>query len=347
MSAHRRHEVAQGFPPPLANQSSELRRGTPKRRWREGGSPAFAAIASLKACATFSATPVTLLLIAAPAIAQLTGAPVPGFKREIGQPASSIPAPLREIGFDQNIGELVPLDVPLRDEAGAAVKLGDYFGRRPVVMVFAYYDCPMLCTLSINGLASALNVLSLDAGRDFDIVIVSFNPRDTPAAAAAKKASYLTRYKRAGAEAGWHFLSGERASIDRLTKSAGFRYAWDDATQQFAHPSGVIVVTPEGRLARYLFGIEYGPRDLRFALVEASAGKVGSRVDSLLLYCYHYDPITGRYGLAIMRAIRLAGAVTVLALGTFIVVTIRRERVGADPRVRPGPTLGSAPTTRF
>jgi protein SCO1 len=297
------------------------------------------AIAALKRCATT----ITLLLMAAPAHAQMTGAPAPGFKREIGQPASAIPAPLREIGFDQNIGALVPLNVPLHDESGAAVALGDYFGRRPVVMVFAYYDCPMLCTLSINGLASALNVLSLDAGRDFDIVIVSFNPRDTPAAAAAKKATYLSRYKRPGAEAGWHFLTGDRESIGRLTKAAGFRYTWDGATQQFAHPSGVIVVTPEGRLARYLFGIEYGPRDLRFALVEASAGTVGSRVDSLLLYCYHYDPVTGRYGLAIMRAIRLAGAATVLALGAFILVALRRERVRADPRVRPGPAHGSAP----
>jgi len=264
----------------------------------------------------------------------MTGAPAPGFKREVGQPASAIPAPLREIGFDQNIGDLVPLDAPFRDEAGAAVRLGDYFGRRPVVMVFAYYDCPMLCTLSINGLASALNILSLDAGRDFDVVIVSFNPRDTPATATAKKAAYLSRYKRAGAEAGWHFLSGDRESIDRVTKAAGFRYTWDEATKQFAHPAGVMVLTPEGRLARYLFGIEYGPRDLRFALVEASAGKLGSRIDSLLLYCYHYDPITGRYGLAVMRAIRLTGAATVLALGAFIVVMVRRDRRIPNPETR-------------
>ena len=273
--------------------------------------------------------------------AQMTGAPAPGFKREIGQPASAIPAPLREIGFDQNIGDLVPLDAPFRDEAGAMVRLGDYFGRRPVVMVFAYYDCPMLCTLSINGLASALNILSLDAGRDFEVVIVSFNPHDTPATATAKKATYLSRYKRPGAEAGWHFLSGDRASIDRVTKAAGFRYTWDEATKQFAHPAGVMVLTPEGRLARYLFGIEYGPRDLRFALVEASAGTLGSRIDSLLLYCYHYDPITGRYGLAIMRAIRLTGAATVLALGTFIMIMIRRDRGARAPG-----TQHSAPSTR-
>src|SRR5436309_1383127 len=184
----------------------------------------------------------------------------------------------------------------------------------------------MLCTIVVNGLSSALGVLSLDPGRDFEIVTVSFNPRDTPAAAAAKKAVYLERYKRPGAAEGWHFLTGDQPSIDRLTKAAGFRYAWDAGTQQFAHPSGVIVLTPDGRLARYLFGVEYGPRDLRFALVEASAGKAGSPVDSLLLYCYHYDPMTGRYGPAIMRAMRLAGATTVFALAAFIVVMVRREK---------------------
>jgi protein SCO1 len=281
--------------------------------------------------------------------AQMTGAPAAGYKREPGMTASTMPAPLREIGFDQNIGELVPRDVPFTDEHGRRVQLGDYFVKRPVVMVFAYYDCPMLCTQVINGLSSALNVLSLAPHDDFEIVTVSFNPDDTPAAAAKKKAVYLERYTRKGAaglDAGWHFLTGDQHSIDRLTKAAGFRYVWDDKTKQFAHPTGIIVLTPEGRLARYLFGIEYGPRDLRFALVEASAGNVGTPADALLLYCYHYDPMTGRYGLAVMRTLRLAGAATVLALVAFIVVMVRRERVGADPRVRPGPTRGSAPTTK-
>jgi len=258
--------------------------------------------------------------------AQMTGAPVPGYKREPGMVASAVPAPLRAIGFDQNLNERVPLDTVFTDEAGRTVRLGDYFGRRPVVMVFAYYDCPMLCTQVINGLASALNVISLTAGREFEIVTVSFNPQDTPASASIKKALYLERYKRPGAADAWHFLTGDQRSIDRLTKAAGFRYAWDADTKQFAHPTGVIVLTPDGRLARYLFGIEYGPRDLRFAVVEASAGRIGSAVDSLLLYCYHYDPMTGRYGFVIMRAMRLAGAATVLALGGFIAVMLRRER---------------------
>ena len=275
------------------------------------------------------------------AAAQMTGTPAPGYKRDAGLPAAAVPVPLREIGFDQNIGAAVPLDVPFRNERGEAVRLGDYFGGKPVVMVFAYYECPMLCTLAINGLASALDILTLDAGRDFEVVIVSFDPRDTPAAATAKKTSYLSRYQRPGADAGWHFLTGDREAIDRVTKAAGFRYAWDQDTKQWAHPAGVIVLTPEGRLARYLFGIEYGPRDLRFALVEASAGKLGSRVDSLLLYCYHYDPMTGRYGLAIMRAIRLAGTATVLALVTFIAVMIRRDRGARAPS-----TKHAAPSTR-
>ena len=264
--------------------------------------------------------------------AQMATAPsAAGFKREAGVPSSQLPQALREIGFDQNLDQPVPLDTAFRDETGATVRLGDYFGKRPVVLVFAYYDCPMLCTLVINGLASALDLLSLEPGKDFEIVTVSFNPRDTPAMAAAKKAGYIQRYKRASAARSWHFLTGDQPSIDRLTKAAGFRYAWDAGTKQFAHPSGVIVLTPDGRLARYLFGIEYGPRDLRFALIEASAGNVGSPVDTLLLYCYHYDPMNGRYGLVIMQVMRLAGAATVLALGTFILVMVRRER---EPRTR-------------
>jgi protein SCO1/2 len=179
--------------------------------------------------------------------------------------------------------------------------------------------------------------MSLEPGQDFEIVTVSFNPRDTPPVAAAKKAFYLERYRRAGAGAGWHFLTGDEPQIERLTKAAGFRYAYDADTKQFAHPSGVIVLTPAGRLAKYLFGIEYGPRDLRLAIVEASAGKIGTPVDSLLLYCYHYDPMTGRYGLAIMRTIRVAGAATVFLIGAFIVVMVRRERRGGPRTSHPAP----------
>jgi protein SCO1/2 len=173
-------------------------------------------------------------------------------------------------------------------------------------------------------------VLALDAGTDFELVMVSFDPRETPALAAAKKAEYLRRYDRPGAAGGWHFLTGSQPSIDRVTSAAGFRYTWDEPTKQFAHPAGIVVATPEGRLARYLFGLDYGPRDLRLALVEASEGRIGSAVDTALLYCYHYDPMTGRYGFVVMRALRIAGAATVLALGAFILLMVRRERLARE-----------------
>jgi len=272
-----------------------------------------------------------LILIAAPAFAQMGGTTAAGYKREPGTPASTMPAPLREIGFDQNIGDRLPLDTEVIDEQGRAVRIGSYFGTRPVILLFAYYSCPMLCTQVINGLASAVGVLSLKPGRDFDVIVVSFDPRDTPQTSAVKKAQYLDRYTASGADAATHFVTAAEPAIERLTKSAGFRYVWDKETQQFAHPTGVIVLTPDGRMARYLFGIEYGPRDLRLALVEASAGRVGNAVDTLLLYCYHYDPMTGRYGVAIMRTLRVAGASTVLALGAFVFVMFRREKQRQAP----------------
>jgi protein SCO1 len=258
--------------------------------------------------------------------AQMAGTPAAGYKREPGMPASAIPAPLREIGFDQHIGRRLPLDAPVRAEDGRVAPLAEYFGARPVVLVFAYYSCPMLCTQVVNGVATAVGVLSLEPARDFDVVVISIDPHDSPAAAAAKKTAYLERDRRPGASAGSHFLTADPPSIDRLTRAAGFRYVWDARTNQFAHPTGVIVVTPDGRLGRYLFGIDYGPRDLRLALVEASAGRVGTAVDSLLLYCYHYDPMTGRYGFLVMRALRAAGVATVLILAAFIVVMVRLER---------------------
>ena len=258
--------------------------------------------------------------------AQMTGSPVAGYKREPGMTSSAVPAALREIGFDQHIGGRLPLDTPIRNENGQTGPLSSYFGTRPVILVFAYYSCPMLCTQVINGLASAVGVLSLEPGRDFEVVTISFDPHDTTMTAAAKKASYLERYRHAGAARGSHFLTADPSSIERLTKAAGFRYVWDASTQQFAHPTGIIVVTPDGRLARYLFGIDYGPRDLRLALVEASAGRVGTAVDSLLLYCYHYDPMTGRYGLLVMRTLRIAAVGTVVSLTAFIALLIRLDR---------------------
>lgn len=237
-----------------------------------------------------------------------------------------LPPALREVGFDQHLGEQLPLDIELRDEAGRPVRLGQYFGQKPVVLSLVYYECPMLCTLTLNGLAGALRTLTFDAGKEFEIVTVSFEPKDTPALASAKKAAYLERYKRPGAEAGWHFLTGDAEQIARLTKATGFRYVWDERTRQYAHPGGLMVATPDGRLARYLYGVEFAPRDLRLALVEASAGKIGTTADSIVLFCYQYDPSTGRYSAAAMRVIRLGAAMTVLGLGAFVVVMLRREK---------------------
>jgi protein SCO1/2 len=276
-----------------------------------------------------------LAIVSTPLSAQMTGAPMAGYRREAAAPASAIPSPLREIGFEQRLDQPLPLDTTFSDEAGQQVQIGKFFGAKPGVLGFVYYDCPMLCGQIINALTSALRTMSLDAGRDFEVVLVSFDPRETPALAADKKASYLARYDRPGAAAGWHFLTGQPSSIERLTQAAGFKYTWDEPTKQFAHPAGLIIVTPDGRPARYLFGIEYGARDVRLALVEASEGRVGSPVDSFLLYCYHYDPMTGRYGFLVMRAIRIAGAATVLALGGFIVIMLRRDRNAAIRSPRP------------
>jgi protein SCO1/2 len=279
--------------------------------------------------------------------AQVTGAPLPGYRQQPGMTASTVPAPLREIGFDQNVDETLPLDAAFRDEQGRTVALADYFGQRPVVLAFVYYDCPMLCTQVLNAMTSTIGVLSLDAGRDFEIVLISIDPREGPAQAAEKKAMYLERYHRSTAAGGAHFLTGDEASIRRVAKAAGFRYAWDEPTKQYAHPAGIIVVTPDGRAARYLFGLEYSPRDLRFALLEASAGRVGSRVDVLLLYCFHYDPMTGSYGLVVMRVLRIFGVLTVVAIASFIALMTRRDgrTRGADLRAAPG-TQHLAPGTR-
>jgi protein SCO1/2 len=246
--------------------------------------------------------------------------------------AEERPAALREIGFDQHLGESVPLELPFRNEAGETIRLGDYFGKRPVVLSLNYYACPMLCTVTLNGLASALNIISMSAGKEFEVVTVSFDPQETAALASAKKKSYLERYKRPGAAEGWHFLTGDATSIAALTKAVGFRYVWDAETKQFAHPAGVLVLTPEGKIARYLYGIEYAPRDLRLAVVEASAGRIGTPVDQIILACYQYDPTTGKYGAAIMRMVRAAGVLTVVGLVGFIVLMLRREAAAARLR---------------
>ena len=273
------------------------------------------------------------VLHAAIALLALTGAAKDGLAQPggpasrgvAGLPASAMPQALRDVGFDQRLSESVPLDLPFRDENGRTVRLGEYFGSKPVVLALVYYGCPNLCTQVLNGLAGSLKALSLGAGKDFTVLAVSFDPKETPQLAAEKKQTYLERYGRPGAEQGWHLLTSDEASIHALTQAVGFRYVWDPAIGQFAHPAGVTVLTPGGVVARYFFGIEYAPRDLRLALVEASANRIGTPIDRILLYCYLYDPTTGKYGLIAMRLIRLGGIATVLALGMFIVVMWRRE----------------------
>jgi protein SCO1/2 len=262
------------------------------------------------------------VLLCAAASAQVLEPPPAGMI-----PADRVPPALKDVGIDQRLNTTLPLDTALKDESGRAVRLGDYFGKRPVVFALVYYNCPMLCTQVLNGLVSALGVVSLDAGRDFDVVAVSFDPRDTPKDAAAKKEAYVARYRRDGASLGWHFLTGDPAAIGRVTQAAGFRYRFDDDLGQFAHASAIMVATPEGRLSHYFYGIEYPPRDLRLALVEASAGKIGTPVDQILLYCFHYDPATGKYGAVIMRIVRLAGALTLLVVvGGIVLMSLRNRR---------------------
>ena len=252
----------------------------------------------------------------------------PGVMPDPTMPSNQVPAALSQVSFEQRLDEQLPLGLEFKDESGKTVKLGDYFGRRPVVLTFVYYECPMLCTEVLNGLESSLRVLTESIGKEFDVVTVSFDPKETPVLAAGKKKAYLERYKRPEAAQGWHFLTGEPASIEALTKAAGFSYSWDEASHQFAHPSGIVVATPTGRLSRYFFGIDYAPRDVKFALIESSNEKIGTLADRLLLYCYHYDPTTGNYGFVAMRAVRIGGAVTILALVGFVFVSLRRDSNG-------------------
>jgi protein SCO1/2 len=233
---------------------------------------------------------------------------------------------LRGVGIEQHLDEQLPLDSAFVDETGREVRLGDYFSDKPVVLALVYYKCPMLCTQVLNGFLKSSQGVPLRIGRDFQVVTVSFDPREGPALAAEKKRQYVRAYRRDGAAQGWHFLAGSQESIERLTRSIGFRYHYDPKSGQFAHASGIVIATPDGRLARYFYGIEYSPHDLRLGLVESSAGRIGSPVDQVLLLCYHYDPLTGQYGLAIAGALRLAGMLTVLGMGCFLVVMYRRER---------------------
>ncbi len=255
------------------------------------------------------------------------GSPLYGARPETGPPASGLPTALSEVGIEQKLDEQLPLDLVFRNETGAEVRLGDYFGKRPVVLALVYYECPMLCNQVLNGLVTALRVLAFKPGQEFEIVTVSFDPRETAALAEAKKrtyVNYLPEARRATAANGWHFLTGDPANIERLTKAVGFRYHFDEPTNQFAHASGIMVATSEGKLARYFYGIDYSPRDLRLGLIEASENKIGSPVDQLLLYCYHYDPASGKYGAVVMNMVRLGGIATLIAIVALLIALRRR-----------------------
>jgi protein SCO1/2 len=263
-----------------------------------------------------------MLTVAVPAYAQGGAAPTPG------RAATEVPAAVRGVGIDQKLGTQLPLDLTFTDERGRDVRLGEYFGERPVVLALVYYECPMLCTYVLNGLLRATRALSFDAGRHYDIVAVSFDPAEDAPLAAMKKQAYVQRYGRPGTENGWHFLTGKPDAIRRLTDAVGFHYKYDETARQFAHGAAIMVATPDGTLARYFYGIEYAPRDLRFGLVEASAGKVGTAIDQLMLLCYHYDPAKGAYGATAMGLVRVGGAMTLFAIGAFVIVSLRRERHG-------------------
>ena len=260
------------------------------------------------------------LLVAALLLAPLTQA--------AAVDSSTLPPALRDIVVDQKLDRPLPLDLTFRDESGKTVRLGDYFGDRPVLLTLAYYHCPMLCPMVLDGQVRSLRPLAWDLGEEFRAVTVSIDPRETPEQAAAMKKKLVTQYGRDGAADGWSFLVGDDQAIRSLAEAIGFRYRYDEANDQYAHAAALMVVTPEGRLSRYLYGIDFRPRDVRLALVEASDGKIGTLTDQLLLFCFHYDPATGQYGAAAMTSLRVAGVLTLAGILGFVTTQIRRERNG-------------------
>ena len=254
-----------------------------------------------------------LLAHAQPGVPQ-PNSPLYGGGGNSGQTSTGLPPVLKKVGIDQHLNEQLPLDAVFKDEQGTEVRLGQFFKGKPVVLSLVYYQCPMLCNQVMNGMLGSFRQMSFNVGERFEVVTVSFDPNETPALAAAKKQTYVSGYNRANGAAGWHFLTGDDANIKRLADAIGFRYTWDEQTKQFAHASGIMIATPEGKLARYFYGIDYPPKDLRLSLVEASANKIATPVDALMLYCYHYDPSTGKYGVVIMNVMRIAGVITLILI---------------------------------
>jgi protein SCO1/2 len=253
--------------------------------------------------------------------------------------ASAMPAVLRNVGFEPPLNGSVPLDLPFRDETGRSVQLRQYFGQKPVVLAFVYYGCPMLCDQVEQGVVGVLRMLSFNPGRDYEVVFVSFDSRETPEMAAEKKKKALAHFRRPETDSGWHFLTGSKESIEAATKAANFRFSFDAKNNLFAHASGVLLLTPDGHISRYFYGIEYPGRDMRLGLVDASAGKIGSPIDHVLLFCYHYDPAAAVYSASILKIIRLAGVLTILCLVGGILISRRRETLAAA-RILPPPLAG-------
>ena len=252
---------------------------------------------------------------------------------------------MKEVGFDQNLDAQIPLLTNFRDEQGRIVPLSGFFGKRPVILVMGYSNCPLLCSQVLGQVTRSLKPLEPSIGKDFDLVTVSIDPKESPEQAEAQKRMYLKRYNRPGSEGGWHALTGDQASIERLAKAVGFRYTYNPRLNLYAHAAGFVLLTPAGRISRYFYGIDYPAREMKYALIEASASKIGSPIDKLVLYCYDYDPATGRYTFAIMSAIRVFGVATALALGMFMFAMVRRDRRmaratrAATPELPPGPAI--------
>jgi protein SCO1 len=264
-----------------------------------------------------------LLLLAASAWGQ-------GMSKGIMSPPANVRPPyLENVGIEQHMDAQVPPGLAFIDDTGRPVKLGDYFGKKPLILNLVYYNCTMLCGEALAGLSGAMKMIKFDLGNEFEVVTVSFNPKETPAEAAAKKAEYLRRYGRPNAAAGWHFLTGSADSINALTKAVGFQYQYDAARNQYAHATAIMVLTPQGRISRYFYGVDFPPKDLRMGLVEASQNKIGNAVDQVLLYCYHYDPATGKYGAVVNNMLKIGGALTILLLGGMILIFIRLEKAVA------------------
>jgi len=249
----------------------------------------------------------------------------PTYSMQAANLKPALPGALEGVGIDQRLNQQVPLDLTFRDEAGRSVPLSSFFQGKPVLLALVYYRCPMLCTQILNGVAGSLKAVSLEPGKDFEVVSVSFDPKDTPEIAASKKQTYLRRFGRGNSANGWHFLTGDPANIKALTDAVGFHYKYDAETDQFAHASGIMILTPQGRLSRYFYGVEYAPRDVRLGLVEASQNKIGNLTDTILLFCYHYDAATGKYGAVAMNMVRLAGAIFFFLGAGWLLIAFRRD----------------------